>query len=336
MAGPANEFERHRPRLRGLAYRMLGSVADAEDVLQDAYLRWHGARGVREPVAWLTTAVTRLCIDWLRARETRQQTYVGPWLPEPWVGNPSEPPDRRQDRADDLSVAFLLMLERLAPEERAALLLHDVFDIGYPDIATTLDKTEAACRQLVYRARERVRTDRPRFTVSDSERRALLDRFLAAVRAGDERQVLALLAPEATLTSDGGGKTWAALNVIRGAAKVARLLLAVARKAPPGIEDRRAWVNGEPAAVIWLASRPHATLSVDVDDGRITAIYQVMNPDKLGGLVASPQKNPGHPVTSASGDRQGSEVDGPAVTATRDRGRYATPPEPLPSLPRSL
>lgn len=336
MPCQAGEFERHRPRLRGLAYRMLGSAADADDILQDAYLRWHAARDIREPGAWLTTAVTRLCIDRLRILKAERQAYVGPWLPEPWLDEPRERPDRRQDRADDLSIASLLMLERLGPQERAALLLHDVFDVAYPDIAATLGKAEATCRQLVHRARERVRTGRPRFEVADNERRALLDRLLAAVRNGDERQVLALLAPDATLSSDGGGKTWAALNVIRGAAKIARLFLGVARKAPTGIEHRHATINGEPAIVAWVSGQPYATLSVDVEDGRIAAVYQVMNPDKLQGLTAGPRKISGAPVTTASGGRHENEVGGPAGSATRDGGHHATAPEPLPGLPRGL
>lgn len=297
------EFEHHRPRLRGLAYRMLGSVADADDIVQDAYLRWHGtdAGAIREPAAWLTTAVTRLCIDRLRAARTEREAYVGPWLPEPWLGDPQAGarPDRRQDHADDLSIAFLLLLERLAPEERAALLLRDVFEVGYPEIAAALGKSEATCRQAVHRARERVRSDRPRFAVADAERRQLLDRFLAATRAGDEAQLLDLLAPAASLTSDGGGKAWAARNVIRGAARIARLLLGVARKAPPGIDYLHTTLNGEPAVVTRIDGRPHATLSIDVEDGRIVAIWRVMNPDKLIAL-----KNLAPPVTAAAPGRQ--------------------------------
>jgi len=302
-AGATAEFERQRPRLRGLAYRMLGSVADADDVLQDAYMRWHGAAeaGVREPAAWLTTAVTRLCIDRLRAARVEREAYAGPWLPEPWLGDAEAGarPDRRQDRADDLSIAFLLLLERLAPEERAALLLHDVFELGYPQIAAALEKSEAACRQAVHRARERVRSERRRFAVTNAERRQLLDRFLAATRAGDDAQLLDLLAPAATLTSDGGGKAWAARKVIHGAGRIARLLLGVARKAPPHLEYVDTMLNGEPAVVTRIDGRPHATLSIDVEDGRIVAIWRVMNPDKLIAL-----ENLAPPVTAPSPGRQ--------------------------------
>ena len=179
-APPLGIFEAERPRLRGLAYRMLGSVVDADDVLQDAYLRWHaalaGTRGgeIRVPAAWLTTIVSRLCIDRLRAATAERTAYVGPWLPEPWMGGaeasdrPGDAPDDRLDRAADLSVAFLAVLERLAPEERAAFLLHELFDSGYGEIAQILGKSEAACRQMVHRARARVREDRPRFQADDA------------------------------------------------------------------------------------------------------------------------------------------------------------------------
>lgn len=303
MQPAAAEFERHRRRLRGLAYRMLGSVADADDILQDAWLRWHAvdADAVREPAAWLTTAVTRLCIDRLRAARAEREAYPGPWLPEPWVEDAGAGirPDGRQDRADDLSIAFLLLLERLAPEERAALLLHDVFDLGYPQVAAALEKSEQACRQIVHRARQRVRASRRRFAADEDERRRLLDRFLAAVGAGDEAQVLALLAPSVTLTSDGGGKAWAARNIIRGARNVARLFLGVARKLPPGTEQRPATINGAAAMVSWADGSPRATLSIAVEDGRIAAIWRVMNPEKLVGL-----KNLGPAVTIGAGLRQ--------------------------------
>lgn len=284
-------FEAQRGRLRGLAYRMLGSVADADDVLQDAYLRWHTAvDGIREPAAWLTTTVTRLCIDRLRGAKAERETYVGPWLPEPWLGDETggERPDGRQDRADDLSVAFLLLLERLSAEERAALLLHDVFELGYPAVADALGKSEAACRQMVHRARERVQAERTRFAVPDGERRALLERFIEASRSGEESKVLALLAPDASLTADGGGKAWAARRIVQSAARIARLLATVARKRPTLPVDRIADVNGALAVVSWLDGKPVAVTSVDIVDGRIAALYRVMNPDKLRGVPDAP------------------------------------------------
>jgi RNA polymerase sigma-70 factor, ECF subfamily len=183
----ARTFEAHRPRVLGLAYRMLGTLTGAEDVVQEAYLRWHRtARDeVREPAAWLTATVTRLCIDELRAERSRREAYVGPWLPEPWVvvaEDPEPSPLDNAELADDLSVAFLLILERLAPEERAALLLHDVFEAGYRDIAATLGKSEVAVRQIVARARQRALSDRKRYPVTADDQRALVRRFNQAFR----------------------------------------------------------------------------------------------------------------------------------------------------------
>src|SRR5688500_11520884 len=191
-------FQQHTPRLYGIAYRMLGSRADAEDVLQEAYLRGHQAdtEGVQTPEAWLVTTVTRLCIDRLRAARVEREAHVGPWLPEPLLTGDAAPPDRRAELASDLSIAFLVLLERLAPDERAAFLLHEVFDCGYAELARILGKREAACRQMVHRARLRVRRDRPRFTVSESARTALLNRFVTAVHAHDQEALLALFAED--------------------------------------------------------------------------------------------------------------------------------------------
>ena len=289
-------FEAERPRLRGLAYRMLGSVVDADDVLQDAYLRWHAAlagdRGgdIRVPAAWLTTIVTRLCIDRLRDAAAERAAYVGPWLPEPWMGGaevsdrPGDAPDNRLDRAADLSVAFLLLLERLAPEERAGLLLRDVFDVGYGEIAETLGKSEAACRQMVHRARARVQVDRSRFRVDDVARRHLLERFLAASEAGDNETLLSLLAPDATFTSDGGGKTWAARRIILGAERIARLMCGVIRKRPTPTVHRLAPINGAVGLLSYRDGRLWSALTIDTDGRRILAVYRVLNPDKLAHL----------------------------------------------------
>lgn len=289
----AGEFERHRPRLRGLAYRMLGSVSDADDMVQEAYLRWHASAGgtdggesIRVPGAWLTTAVTRLCIDRLRTAAAERAAYVGPWLPEPWmVGEATDmghsAPDGRLHRAADLSVAFLLLLERLAPEERAAFLLHDVFDVGYPDIARTLDRSEPACRQMVHRARERVRDERARFEATDADRRRLLEQFLAASAAADEARLLSLFAPDATFTSDGGGKVHAALNVIRGADRIARLSARITRRIAPGTVYRLVSINGELAIVAYVDGEPWHVTAIATDGQRILHMYRVVNPDKL-------------------------------------------------------
>jgi len=275
-------FEAVRGRLFGLAYRMLGSRADAEDIVQEAYVRWHeaGPGRVENPEAWLVTTASRLAIDHLRRLKTEREAYVGPWLPEPIVTEP--PPDRHLDLADDLSMAFLTVLERLAPEERAAFLLHDVFDVGYREIAGVIDRSEAACRQVVHRARERVRGDRKRFDASEGAKAALLEKFLAAVDARDEEALLALFAPDATWTADSGGKTAAAPYPIVGAERIARLVVNLRKKF--WSEDRVlevVTINGEPGLRIRDGNRHTATLSIATDGNQILAVYAVLNPDKL-------------------------------------------------------
>jgi RNA polymerase sigma-70 factor, ECF subfamily len=213
--GTAAAFDAVKPRLFGLAYRMLGSRAEAEDVVQDAYIRWHQAdeATVRNAEAWLVTTATRLAIDRLRALKTEREAYVGPWLPEPLIGSPPAPPDRDAELASDLSIAFLVLLERLAPEERAAFLLHDVFDYDYPEVAMVVGKSEPTCRQIVHRARAHVREARPRFSVTAETRERVLARFLVAAKSGDRQAVMALLAQDAEYTADGGGKVVAALKI---------------------------------------------------------------------------------------------------------------------------
>ena len=276
-------FETHRGRLFGLAYRMLGSRADAEDVVQDAYVRWHQADrgGLENPEAWLVTTTTRLAIDRLRRLKTEREAYTGQWLPEPIVAPAA--PDRDLDLADDLSMAFLTLLERLAPEERAAFLLHDVFDVDYGHIASVLERSEAACRQVVHRARERVRGDRKRFDVAESAKAAMLRKFLAAMDARNEQALLELFAPDATWTADGGGKAGAAPLPIVGAARIARLVVGLREKF--WADDRTlevASVNGETGLCIRDGERLTATMSIATDGQRILAVYAVVNPDKLG------------------------------------------------------
>jgi RNA polymerase sigma-70 factor (ECF subfamily) len=279
-------FRAHRARLYGIAYRMLGSRADAEDMLQEAYLRWHQADAERicTPEAWLVTAVTRLCIDRLRAARVEREAYVGPWLPEPLVEQPYVAPDAHAELASDLSVAFLAVLERLAPEERAALLLHDVFETDYADVARILGKSEAACRQTVHRARERVKQDRPRFQVSEAAHARLLQRFLAALQSGNKDALLELLATDATWTSDGGGKTKAARKVLRGADRVARLAIGIWRRYYARGVPHAASVNGVRGVVMCIDGRVASALSIDTDGVRIRGVYTVLNPDKLAGI----------------------------------------------------
>jgi RNA polymerase sigma-70 factor (ECF subfamily) len=285
-------FEGLRPRLRGLAYRMLGSVGDAEDVVQDAYLRWHQvadeADVIRAPEAWLVTVVTRLSLDRLRARAAERAAYDGPWLPEPWLEaaeGADEMPGRRLERAADLSLAFLALLERLSPEERAAFLLREVFGVGYPEIARTLGKGEAACRQMVHRARERVRQDRPRRTVTEADRHRLVRQFLAAAGAGDQAALLRVLAPDAAYVTDGGGKVWALRRVVRGSQRIARLLAGVARKRPGWIHEP-ATVNGEAGYLTYEGGRLVGATAIDTDGAQIFAVLRVLNPDKLRRLAA--------------------------------------------------
>jgi len=284
---PVTTFEALRGRLFGLAYRMLGSRADAEDVVQETYVRWHQtAHGsIESPEGWLVTTTTRLAIDRLRRLKTEREAYVGPWLPEPIVTH--APPDHDLDLAADLSIAFLTLLERLAPEERAAFLLHDVFDVGYREIAAVIERSEATCRQVVHRARERVRGDRKRFDVTESVKVNLLQKFMAATEARDEQALLALFAPDATWTADGGGKAGAAPLPIIGADRIARLVLGLREKF--WAVDRTlevATVNGEPGLCIRDGNRLTATMSIATDGERILAVYAVVNPDKLPGTLS--------------------------------------------------
>jgi RNA polymerase sigma-70 factor (ECF subfamily) len=273
-------FEQSRRRLFGLAYRMLGSKADAEDMVQEAYLRWHQAPAdeIRSPEAWLVTVVTRLCIDRLRSAAAERETYPGMWLPEPIFG---ESPDEQVELASNLSMAFMILLERLAPAERAAFLLRDVFDCPYPEIARIIGKSEAASRQIVSRARERVRRDQPRFEASEEDRLRLMEKFAAAIDADDEQTLLALFAKDATLTADGGGKTPAARNVICGPERITRLFLGVERKLKGRVTRTFLLINGEPGLVTFVDGRPVSALSFVTDGAHIHALYNVLNPDKL-------------------------------------------------------
>jgi RNA polymerase sigma-70 factor (ECF subfamily) len=280
----AGIFSGHRPRLFGIAYRMLGSKADAEDVLQDAWLRWHeqDAEALRSTEAWLTTTVTRLAIDKLRAAKVQRATYFGPWLPEPVAEPELITPESHAEFASDLSLAFLTMLERLGQEERAAFILHDVFDCDYADIAETLGKSQAACRQLVHRARERVASERRRFKVDDATRTSMLRKFIDAANRGNFQEIKALFAPDATMTSDGGGKTVAVFRILRGADRIARLWYAVARRYVELRPERRiVRVNNELGLASYWNGRLHSISTIDTDGERIYAYYSVANPDKL-------------------------------------------------------
>jgi RNA polymerase sigma-70 factor (ECF subfamily) len=288
METRAEVFASARPMLFAIAYRMLGSVMDAEDLVQDAYLRWQEApeTDVRSPRAYLTTIVTRLAINHLRAARTKRETYVGPWLPEPLVTE--DTPDA-VELAESLSMAFLVLLERLSPIERAVFLLHEVFDFHYTEIARMVDKTEANCRQLLARAKKRVGAPEGRFEADPEQARRLTQRFTEASVAGDLEGLLALLAEDVTVWADGGGKVpGAALKPVRGATAVARFILGIMRRVvPAGTMLRPAELNGQPGFIAYVSGRPLSALILDIRDGRIHTIYAIGNPDKLQTLPAS-------------------------------------------------
>jgi RNA polymerase sigma-70 factor (ECF subfamily) len=271
--------------LYGIAYRMLGSRAEAEDIVQEAWLRWARAASddIRIPKAWLITATTRLCIDRLRQLHADREIYVGPWLPEPLTLAPSPPADGGTELASDLSMAFLAVLERLAPEERAAFLLHDVFDSGYGDIAQILGKGEAACRQIVSRARRRVRDAKPRVKVSVDARTRLLGGLVQAIQAQDPAALMKLLSEDARWISDGGGKTKAAKKIVRGAESVARFATGVYRRNLSRMTFHLVTVNDEAGVASFHAGHLLAVITIRTDGRRILDVYSLLNPDKLRG-----------------------------------------------------
>lgn len=281
-ASCARVFQAHRPRLFGVAYRMLGSRAEAEDILQDAYLRWHQSaqEDIRSPVAFLVTMTTRLCLDRLRELKSERETYTGPWLPEPILDESMPSPEMRLELADDVSIAFLATLERLGTEERAAFLLHDVFDYDYPEVAQVLEKAEPCCRQMVHRARTRVREGRQRFMVAEEHREQVLRKFLAAIECGDRHAVMALLTADAEYTADGGGKVIAALKVLRGPERIGWLYHCIARRFK-GLSYHLVRVNGELGAGVFMDGRLFSVKSFVVDQHGIRGIFNVRNPDKL-------------------------------------------------------
>ncbi|HJQ26115.1 MAG TPA: RNA polymerase sigma-70 factor [Blastocatellia bacterium] len=279
-------FEQFRHRLFAVAYRMMGTRADAEEIVQEAYLRWHRAdtRDIRSAEAWLVTVVTRLSIDRLRKAAVEREAYTGPWLPEPLFGHPAPSPEEELELAEALSMAFMVLLERLAPVERAAFLLHDIFDCAYPEIARILAKSEAACRQIVHRARERVHHGSSRFQVDGDDHRRLIERFVEATNAGDEATLLSLFAEDATLTSDGGGVVFAARKVVHGRALIARLFLTVKRRRGERFTQLILPINGEPGLVSFMDGVPFSATSFETDGRRILALYNVLNPEKLKGI----------------------------------------------------
>jgi RNA polymerase sigma-70 factor (ECF subfamily) len=276
-------FEQHRPLLFSIAYRMLGSVMDAEDAVQETYLRWQGAEReqIARPKAFLTTVLTRLCIDQLRSARVQREEYVGPWLPEPLITEGNDDPAERATQDESLSMAFLVLLESLTPVERAVFLMHEVFGYEYDEIAGIVGKSAANCRQIGHRAREYVRARRPRFSTSQQEHERLMGQFVQACLAGDMQGLMGLLADDVTLWADGGGKVHAALKPIHSADHVARFFLGILRKVPFEVTARPVTANGGPALLITLEGTRYNVLSFDIVDGRIQALRYVANPEKL-------------------------------------------------------
>lgn len=272
-------FAAHRSRLFGLAYRMLGSAAEAEDVLQEAHVRWQAAdhATVTAPGGWLTTVVSRLCLDQLKSARARRETYVGPWLPEPLpTERVADPPD-----LESISLAFLVLLEALSPLERAVFVLREVFDYEFAEVAVILGREEAACRQLAHRAREHVRAKRPRFARSREQHERLLGAFLAAAAQGDLEGLQRLLADDVVAWSDGGAKAKAARNPVYGPDRVARLCLGLGKKAAPGLVVAVEEINGWPAAVLRVGDHVVATMAIETDGAKIYSMQVIVNPDKL-------------------------------------------------------
>ncbi|MDU0303591.1 RNA polymerase sigma-70 factor [Streptomyces sp. PAL114] len=289
---PATEvFEEHRPLLMGVAYRMLGRVADAEDVVQDAWLRWSGddRSDVREPRGYLVRVTTRLAIDRLRRIKARGETYVGPWLPDPYVtdfGDTVADTAERAVLAESVSLAVLVVMETLSPLERAVFVLREAFGYPYADIAAMTGRGEAAVRQLGARARRHVDERRPRYDVDPARRRALTERFLAAAAGGDLAGLMELLAPDVRLVGDSGGKARAPLRVLHGADHVGRFFVGVVGKGVPDADVLLVELNGGPAALVLSGGKPDTVVQLDVDEGRVRTVHVLRNPGKLARLAA--------------------------------------------------
>ena len=289
----AEVFEAHRDLMFAVAYRMLGTIADAEDAVQDAWLRWSAASraDVADPRSHLARIVTNTALNRLRSVRSRREAYVGPWLPEPLLTASGPDAAERAELAESVSVAMLVVLESLTPEERAVFVLREVFGFGYEEIGAALGRSSPAVRQLAHRAREHVQARRPRFDVDRNQQREVTERFLAAAGGGDIEGLMSVLAPDVTLLTDGGGKARAALRPITGASKVARFLVAIASRPYMGIEISEislaaAEINGSLGTLITGGGRAIAALTLTVSGGRVTAIQLLANPDKLTAITA--------------------------------------------------
>lgn len=284
----STDVEAERPRLVAMAYRMLGTHAEAEDAVQETFLRWASVEDtvIDNPAAWLTTVCTRVCLDRLKSASRRREEYVGPWLPEPLLTDDLDLADAAA-MGESLTLAFLVVLESLSPLERVAFLLHDVFGHGHDDVAAALDRTPDAVRQLVSRARRHVAERRPRFEADAQRRWEVAEAFLAAAAGGDVGEVMALLAPDVVLRADGGGVVSAARNPLEGPDRVARFLLGLFRQADETVELEPRPVNKMPGLLVWQAGQLVSVFAFDVADGVVTAVHAIRNPDKLGAVLAS-------------------------------------------------
>lgn len=281
--GDPETFERHRDHLFGIAYRMTGRVAAAEDAVQEAYLRWSDADAdeIRSPRAYLSTVVTRFCLDELESARARREEYVGPWLPEPLTEDPEEAGRMSPERVESLSMAFFVLLEKLTPVQRAVFLLREVFDYEYDEIAELVGKKPATCRKVAQRARDRVDAEELRFEPSEETHRRLVEQFLAAVQRGDVDGLEAMLSEDAVLYSDGGGRVTAARRPVRGANPIARFMVGVAAKAPDGLAISVTRVNGLPGLVARVDGSPQSAWAFHVEGGEIRRVYAVVDPEKL-------------------------------------------------------
>lgn len=276
-------FEQHRKKLFGIAYRMLGTNVEAEDIMQEAYIRWHktNLEKIKNTEAWLVTVVTRLSIDRLRKAKNERENYIGPWLPEPLAVSSLPTPEEDAEFSSSLSLAFMVLLEKLSPTERAVFLLHDIFECAYSDVARIIDKTEAASRQIVSRARKRIRTEENRFEADERERENLIQKFAIASNTGDEQTLLSLFSDDVRMTSDGGGKITAARKIVYGSKRLVRLFTIVGLKYGDAFEYLLTSINGEMGLLMLHESKPFAATTFEFKDGKISALYRVMNPEKL-------------------------------------------------------
>jgi RNA polymerase sigma-70 factor (ECF subfamily) len=290
----SDSFQSYRPLLFAIAYRMLGSASEADDVLQDAYLRYATAQAdgrpaaIRSLKAYLSTIVTRLCLDRLKAARGTREQYLGPWLPEPVLQEDAIDPEHDAERHESITMAFLLLLEALAPQERAVFLLREVFEYEYAEIAEVLGLSAANCRQIFHRAKQHIAERRPRFRPAPERQRELVARFLAATQRGDVQQLASVLAQDVSFIADGGGKVAAARQPVHGRELVIKLLIKLAENAPRAVHAAEhelrliaAEVNGEPAVLFWVRDRLDTVFSFALGDEQITAIHAVRNPDKL-------------------------------------------------------